>query len=81
MIGKVYAVRDSQQAAFHQPPTVSKASTTTTTTAPLALFLKSIDYQRYGGSHLSIPWDPIAKATTQATKSALDSLCHYWLTH
>ena len=26
---------------------------TTTTTAPLALFLKSNDYQGYGGSHLS----------------------------
>jgi len=32
------------------------------------------------GGLICRPWDPIAKATTQATKSALDSSCHYWLT-
>ena len=66
---------------FHSQLKTKSPTITTTTTAPLALFLKSIDNQGYGGSHLSIPWDPIAKATTQATNSALDSSCHYWLTH
>ena len=45
---KVQVVNHSQLKPSQEDPT-----TPTTTTAPLALFLKSNDYQGYGGSHLS----------------------------
>ena len=60
---------------INSPLKITKVLTTRTTTiVPLAAFVETKDYQWPQGPHLSSMGPYLSEATTEATKSALDSL-------